>query len=551
MDNCSVKCFSDSSKNITTTRNLTSKISYASDIVKYIEDTYDIGVNGFAPNKCVTKLPKEFMLYKPMIVVLSTENGQIFRDLVDDIKLQYTDIPSTDNLEISEKKYLYSVLSMIVHKYVWCCGMDNIKTTIPQIIGQPWLEVSNSLGLPTVLTHAAVDLYNWSVRHKDKPLSLDNLKSNHLILGNNSEEWFYLVMVAIECASGNALRSVYSIYNELQKGGKNDDKFILDHMCVIRDTIRDIISILVRMEEKCDKAFFFHELRIYLKGSNEEKENGDKYFPDGLKIENLNHREISYNGGSAAQSSVIQVFDILFGITHKDKDKVFLDKMRNYMPQKHRDFLLDMENMPSFMEFVKYSKNIELYNITHESISLLQDFRNAHLHIVGEYIFKFVREIKKKAKEQMEKEQPENTVPAKIKTKEISNKGTGGTNPETFLPNVIHNTGNAIRDLQESIKKAPFPSIVTNELTSDNISNQSEIEQSNINKIQKPTIKETAEDNIMENTIISNTMNKTKEKKPNADEYYYDNVYFQMSIVTIPLAVMFYWLGYIMYNPTH
>ena len=86
---------------------------------KFINVEYDIGVNGFAPDKCETKLHYAFNHYQSLVTLLSTENGDVFRNLVNELELQIEDdIPSTTDLPLSHKKYLYSILSMIVHKYV-------------------------------------------------------------------------------------------------------------------------------------------------------------------------------------------------------------------------------------------------------------------------------------------------------------------------------------------------------------------------------------------------------------------------------------------------
>ena len=50
------------------------------------------------------------------------------------------------------------------------------NTTIPESIAVPWYLVSQELGIPPVLTHAAVDLFNWKLKNPSLPFSLENIE---------------------------------------------------------------------------------------------------------------------------------------------------------------------------------------------------------------------------------------------------------------------------------------------------------------------------------------------------------------------------------------
>ncbi len=104
-----------------------------------MNNTFDLTNYGFLANPD-TKLPKEF--------------GYLLNDTIP----QQTPI-NMQNYSNDEVKKIYSVLSMKSHKFLF-----NDETNIPQILpwyyGQPWHESAQILGLPTVLTHASVDLYN-------------------------------------------------------------------------------------------------------------------------------------------------------------------------------------------------------------------------------------------------------------------------------------------------------------------------------------------------------------------------------------------------------
>lgn len=53
------------------------------------------------------------------------------------------------------------VLAFIAHRYIHATSSGD--TTLPEPIARPWLEVSERLDMPTVLTYADTVLYNWGL----------------------------------------------------------------------------------------------------------------------------------------------------------------------------------------------------------------------------------------------------------------------------------------------------------------------------------------------------------------------------------------------------
>ena len=381
---------------------------------------FDIGKLGFLPDKCVKTLPAEFAVYLNIISNIRSDNLQ---NLVDE--LQYYDYPSIKSLNLGEKKYLYSTCAMITHRYVWS-DITNPKKELPYYLGKLFTDVSKDLGIVPVLTHAAVDLWNWHIIDETLPFSLDNIKSINLMLNhdiNSSEEWFYLIMVAIEGVSASAIIAMNNIGNEL----KNTDvsvENIYNNLKIISENLNEITKIIKRMYEKCDPDVFFHKLRIYLSGFN----NKD-IFPEGLKINNMPEVSIEFNGGSAAQSSLLQAYDIFLSINHKTlSTKEFLDSMKNYMPQKHMEYLLHLDSQPKLKNYIETdSKFLSLKDLFNTCCTRLSLFRSSHLALIKEYIMKFVP-----AKVVETVDIKENNV--------CQDKGTGGTNPVEFCSDVIKDT---------------------------------------------------------------------------------------------------------------
>lgn len=292
-----------------------------------------------------------------------------------------------------ELKRLYVILSLIANSYVFCDVPTNI---LPSKIAKPFWHVSWHLGITPSLTHASVDLFNWKLKDETKALSLDNLQSINLMTGKQDEEWFYLTMIAIENIGGRVISDVLDIVHGWNVP-KNGDK--LEN---ILTNLEEMCKVIQRMYEKCDSTFFYNQLRPFLSGSK-----GNSDLPNGLIFESVNGDVYQqFYGGSAAQSSLFQVLDAVFGIEHADN---YFKEIRGYMPGKHRKFI---EYISSFsLSQVLGEEYSELYK---KCVSVLKKFRKLHFALVQNYIVKH--------------------------SKNTNDKGTGGTELNSFLKQSIKET---------------------------------------------------------------------------------------------------------------
>jgi hypothetical protein len=71
------------------------------------------------------------------------------------------------------------MLTMLTHVYVWGNGEKNACKVLPKALAVPLDFVSKHLGIAPVLTHAAVDLWNWRRIDPNGPLTLSNLATLH------------------------------------------------------------------------------------------------------------------------------------------------------------------------------------------------------------------------------------------------------------------------------------------------------------------------------------------------------------------------------------
>lgn len=378
--------------------------------------------NGFIPTYCDSNLPENYEYLNVFRFAMHKPCAE-YRALIDsdtyELCLKSQNIAK---LEEREVRNIYSLTSILAHKYIWA-DTENPKNTIPPILGRPWYESSKALGIPPVLTHAAVDLWNWKLRDESGKFELDNLQSINTMCdtldARRSEEWFYLIMVAIEGECGGLVKLFEKTTNEFEKDDFNYD-VIYDNMIKIKGLLTHQRDLMKRIREHCEPELFYNQLRKYLWGSDkvvggvtligvELIESDESHYID-VKIE--------YGGGSAAQSSLIQAEDIFFAIKHPRDE--FLKRMRDYMPIKHREYLENMEknvNMREFLEsLIKVSFDYkQLMPIYNECVDLIADFRKVHKGVVAEYIIQ---------------QMPKN----------VDGTGTGGTPLQTYLREKVNET---------------------------------------------------------------------------------------------------------------
>ena len=318
-------------------------------------------------------------------------------------------------------KYLYCTLSIICHKYLVIESTKmkdkQIQTTtivLPHILGFTWYLCAEKLGLPPVLTYAASNLYNWTYvksgasnffNNISNLYEPENLEILYSLTNDPNERWFYIISNSIEGYCANVIYQIYNLYTGYGYLS-NKDININEELKSIIVCLEKCNKVIKRMYENCDPNFFYNKLRIYLRGSDNKE-----LFPEGISIEdNVNNRQIkiSYKGASAAQSSAIQLFDVLFNVMHTDHERAFLKEMREYMPKKHREFLEMIEKTGSLQKIFKFSD--ELYN---KCIIQLSELREKHYGLVHNYILKF---------------------------ESNDAKGTGGTHAATLLSKIKENT---------------------------------------------------------------------------------------------------------------
>lgn len=130
--------------------------------------------------------------------------------------------------------------------------------------------------------------------------------------GTRDEEWFYSISVSVEARGAQIIPTLLCCFDAIRH---NRLDLILDCLWDIVNCIDELGIILDRMHEKCTPDVFYHQIRPFLAGSKSMAVAGlprGVFYDEGDGLGQW--REFS--GGSNAQSSLIQLLDIMLGIEH-------------------------------------------------------------------------------------------------------------------------------------------------------------------------------------------------------------------------------------------
>lgn len=328
---------------------------------------------------------------------------------------------------------------------------------IPPQITLPLFKVCDRLQLPPVATYAGVCLWNYRPIFPDEPTDdLDNLACLQTFTGSLDEQWFFLVSVAMEARGGPSIPLMLQAIAAARQDKPSVVTECLQHLAEILDEIN---GLLVRMYDNCDPYVFYNRIRPYLAGS---KNMADAGLPHGVLYDDGHStpQYRQYGGGSNAQSSLIQFFDIVLGVEHRPtgvtpKDQAsadangssrprhgFIHEMREYMPGPHRRFLQDVESVANIRAYVEAHRADPALRIAYDAcLSMLRVMRDKHIQIVSRYIILQSRGARNAS-------QP--TEPTRSAAKNLATaapkdnkklRGTGGTALIPFLKQARDETG--------------------------------------------------------------------------------------------------------------
>ncbi|KAK5114152.1 hypothetical protein LTR62_002722 [Meristemomyces frigidus] len=443
-----------------------------------VPEDYDVSsTNGFLSSEPPLQTLSD-SYYEPWEHIVKNLQGLILSKRLHEV-VDKLPILATDRLSnLAEWRRAYSVLAFITHAYIW--GGNKVTEWVPPPIAVPFMAVCNHLELPSVATYAGLVLWNWRPIFDDERIdTLANLDMIDTFTGSLDEKWFYLISVAIE-ARGAPL--IPLMLRAMEAANEGDRPTLTECLCTFAERLDELGGLLQRMYDNCDPHVFYHRLRPFLAGS---KNMADAGLPNGVIFDNggpMNkQRYVQYSGGSNAQSSLIQFFDLVLSVEHRPTgtkhsdtyfeqgkkkpsapEPSFIHEMRKYMPGPHARFLAEISKAANIRAFVKQHPQDRSLAVAFDAcLAMLSAFRDKHIQMVSRYIIIKSQEAKRKKEAEEAKAQKKTAVltevdlPVRPKSaagrpgEEKSRKdlrGTGGTALIPFLRQARDETGQVAVD---------------------------------------------------------------------------------------------------------
>lgn len=287
------------------------------------------------------------------------------------------------------------VLAFLLHFYVHSMPRESSDSQIciPKSIAIPLVAVSKELGTAPVMTFADTVLWNWDLVHPDQPLSVDNIRYVNLFSGSETERAFYTRSGEVELKGVEMLQIIQSFYSMPNVSDHASICKIAKDLARLRRIVDDLTDVFAKIRETVDPEAFHWHCRPWWNGC--QGAANPRWIYEGVSETDVQ----DLAGPSAGQSSVMHALDIFLDIDHKlaqkrspapsdnnkRADTGFMERMRRYMPGKHRDYLAYLTSAPrTIRDVAQAHQNLkEPYNAV---VLALKRLRDVHIRVVTLYV---------------------------------------------------------------------------------------------------------------------------------------------------------------------
>ncbi|KAL0946803.1 hypothetical protein HGRIS_012974 [Hohenbuehelia grisea] len=374
------------------------------------------GESGFFPRHPLPQLPKPFNLWEAALeeavgglslgedvseeAIAKRAFGKTWRNNVMSWPVIETDVLEAD-LKLLQKAH--QVLAWLVHFFVHSIPpQDDAPIVVPKSIAVPLVAVSRVLGIAPVLTFADTVLWNWEPIDSNCPVSTENMRVKYLFSGTEDERNFYLTSARAELRGVEMLRIIDAYQNLPNLTDLTSISRVSRDLTRLATIIEDISDIIQSVRGLVDPHVFYWDIRVWWEGSDAKGPNGPGWVYEGV----ADGDKLDLSGPSAGQSSVMHALDIFLGIDHKLQqrrlpaptpenkraDRGFMDRMRRYMPGKHREFLAYLAASPRPIRDIAQGTPAlrEPYDT---AVMALKKLRDLHMRIACLYVVSMSRSL--------------------------------------------------------------------------------------------------------------------------------------------------------------
>ncbi|OWF42420.1 Indoleamine 2,3-dioxygenase 1 [Mizuhopecten yessoensis] len=219
-----------------------------------------------------------------------------------------------------------------------------------------------------------------NVQHRE--FEVRNLVPIFTTPGGSGADLFILTHAVVEHRFGPAIKSIIEAIGYTHQRGTHHDQLLIQTLSVIPQVMNKMVVTFQNIKDGLAPNFYYDRLRIFYSGWG----LGNTSLPNGLIYEGVQDSPLMMRGGSAAQSCTLQMLDAAFGIVHSEDEQKYLDEVRGYMLQEHRDLYDYIKDRSRIREYVESSFNESVKESYNACIMAIQGFRRHHITKAYEYI---------------------------------------------------------------------------------------------------------------------------------------------------------------------
>lgn len=275
----------------------------------------------------------------------------------------------SDNLSpglLTQARLYYLRLGFIASGYINQIGQPHCHT-LPANIAKPLVKIARLLDRKPILSYDGYALYNWKRYDIDKPIELGNIDTLQNFVHLYDEHWFILIHVEIEAIAARILNAIEIWHCALDYTDNSREARQLTAMDDISAAIFAMTKVLQRIPDKMSDQLYFSHFRPYI-----------GHFDD-VSYEGTD-TTVSFRGETGAQSSIMPTLLAFLKIPHQQTRLLaHLQDMLNYMPQQHRQYIKQVEQLPD-------PKPITPPEQFDEILEGIAQFREVHYHWAIKYI---------------------------------------------------------------------------------------------------------------------------------------------------------------------
>ncbi|KAG6854711.1 hypothetical protein C0991_002424 [Blastosporella zonata] len=369
--------------------------------------------SGFFPSRQLERLPNPFDIWENALAeansklalgdddreeaVAKRPLGEDWRSAVREWPVLATE-PLHDSIRLLQRAHM--VLSWLVHFYAHSLPPSADDILVPKSLTIPLVAVSRCLGIAPVLTFADTVLWNCEPIDSNMPLSANNFRIVNCFSGTEDERNFYISSARAEFRGVEMLRIIDDFHNLPTYEDLTMISKLSRDLNKLAAIIDDISEVIKSVRPTCDPHVFYFDVRPWFEGSGSKGPTAPKWIYEG--IEDTDKLDLS--GPSAGQSSVMHAVDLFLDIDHKLREKRspapternksadhgFMERMRRYMPGKHREYLNFLAATPKSVR--NLAQNIPMLRDPYDNAVLaLKRLRDDHMKIACLYIVSMSR----------------------------------------------------------------------------------------------------------------------------------------------------------------